>query len=159
MGKGVEEAAGYAKLYKAPFNSPAGKALRAMDRAVLMQIMLRYDGKNNGKIAIGKDELKSELSAGDGVRKSIKVLIELGFLRRNKDAKWSSKLSYSRACEYAITFYPDNATGLPATNEWRFKSELIVQRIMDEMMQKSDGAAVKPSSGYFDDDIDDLVPF
>jgi hypothetical protein len=132
-----------------------------MDRAVLMQMILRYDGSNNGKISISKKELKQELSAGDdSVLKSLEVLKGLGFIRKAKDGQWNSSKSKSKATEYTITFYHDHVNNLSPSNDWQNRNIFDVERVFANLKTVKGNEENPVEIKKIDDwDLDSEVPF
>jgi hypothetical protein len=105
-------------------DSPAYLALAPFDRCVLSEILRRFNGYNNGEIAISYEELGSRLRGANNARpnngrlaRSIAKLIDHGFLAEPTPGSWLQR----RAREYRLTFISSGKAPpyRPATNEYR----------------------------------------
>jgi hypothetical protein len=103
----------------AVLNSEAYRQLSTMERAVLIEIILRFNGYNNGAISISYKELahrlnrKNEAPFGPAVAK----LISHGLIDIGMDACWKERM----AREYRLTFVSTTDRAgrqVAATNEY-----------------------------------------
>ena len=110
----------FAGIPHAVIESEAYRHLSAMERAVLVEIVARFSGYNNGEIAISYRELahrlnrKNEAPFGPAIAK----LIGHGLIDIVTEARWKDR----RAREYRLTFVSttDGAGHhVQATNEYR----------------------------------------
>lgn len=86
-------------------------------RAVLVELVSRMRGYNNGKLAVSQRELVSSLRCSP--RKVVRALAELmehGFLDVSVEGKWKERM----ARQYRLTFV--STKNAPATNEYRYWS-------------------------------------
>lgn len=86
-------------------------------RAVLVELVSRMRGYNNGKLALSQRELVSSLRCSP--RKVVRALAELvehGFLDVSVEGKWKERM----ARQYRLTFV--STKNAPATNEYRYWS-------------------------------------
>lgn len=83
-------------------------------RAVLVELVSRMRGYNNGKLAVSQRELVSSLRCSP--RKVVRAIAELmdhGFLDVSVEGKWKERM----ARQYRLTFVSTKTA--PATNEYR----------------------------------------
>jgi hypothetical protein len=125
MGRGKQRADHRADLRGKPFigapaaviYSSAYQALSLCARAILLELLGRFNGYNNGKIAVSYRELADRL--GKTTLKSIgPAIVELhahGFLDVTAEGKWKAR----EARLYRLTFISSGAHGqVQATNEY-----------------------------------------
>jgi hypothetical protein len=94
-------------------NSGAYRELGVHARAILIEIVARMNGYNNGSIAVSYRELCEAI--GCSMRKVVSGIVQLvdhGFLDVATEGKWKERL----AREYRLTFV--NTKGAAATNEY-----------------------------------------
>lgn len=105
-------------------DSPAYLALSPFDRCVLGEILRRFNGYNNGSIALSYEELGDRLRGSNRARpnngrlaRSIVALIDHGLLAEPTPGSWLQR----RAREYRLTFISSGKAPpyRPATNEYR----------------------------------------
>jgi hypothetical protein len=120
--------------------SEAYRHLSPIERAVLVEILARFTGYNNGEIAISYRELahrlnrKNEAPFGPAVAK----LIVHGLIDIATEARWKDR----RAREYRLTFISttDGAgRHVAATNEYR-------SWVLEERISTTDVVAAPPES-------------
>lgn len=99
-------------------DSPAYQALSLYARAVLVEIVRRMDGFNNGKIAISQREIAERLGTSNfrAIGKAIAELMQHGFLEVSAEGEWAQR----KAREYRLTFVSTQKGHLiiPATNDY-----------------------------------------
>lgn len=140
-------------------NSAAYTQLCPMERSILVEIVAKLNGFNNGKIAISYRELASRLNRKNEAPfgPAIAKLIAHGFLEIMADARWKDR----RAREYRLTFVnTTDAAGrfVPATNDylgWRPEADSCAT---DAVVGKTESAttSVAGRSGFATNVI---VPF
>lgn len=105
-------------------DTPAYLSLSPFERAVHGEILRRFNGYNNGSIAITYGEIGERLKGRNTARpnngriaRAIATLVEHGLITEPTPASWLQR----RAREYRLT-YISSGKGppfSPATNEWR----------------------------------------
>lgn len=98
-------------------NSPAYRHLSLWARAILVELVARMNGYNNGKIAISITEICEALGNSNRGKasKAIAELMEHGFIDVTMQADWKERL----AREYRLTFVTTAYPPFGATNEYR----------------------------------------
>lgn len=97
--------------------SPAYRDLSLWARAILVELVARMNGYNNGSIAISVTEVCAALgnsNRGKAAR-AIAELMEHGFIDLSVQADWKHK----KAREYRLTFVTTEYAPFGATNEYR----------------------------------------
>lgn len=94
--------------------------LTPMERAILVEIVRVFDGRNNGRITLSYKQLAARLGRKNEApfSRAIGRLISHGFLELSVEAVWQER----RAREYRLTFAnTSDRIGRPiaATNEYR----------------------------------------
>lgn len=106
-------------------HSPAWLALRAVEKAIFVQIWqrLNHNGENNGFIGVGHEQLAKECHIKrDTAAKAIQRLIDIGFIECVTKGSFNFKKKH--VSEYRLTFYKCFATGALPLDKWRhFKPE------------------------------------
>lgn len=83
-------------------NSAAFKALRPVERCVLIEVCKRYNGTNNGSIHVSNRELGDELHVSKTTAgRALKRLVHIGFLEITVKGSFSQKIN--QATEYRLT--------------------------------------------------------
>jgi hypothetical protein len=96
-------------------NSEAYLALTCPARCLLVELFKLYNGKNNGKIAMGMREAAARIHGGkDTAHSRFDELCAKGFIKLAKSGWFSSK--GSRASEWTITCADHD--GEPATHDY-----------------------------------------
>jgi hypothetical protein len=110
----------YFALHHFMLKTDAWMALSAPARAVYIQIGIRYDGFNNGKIALSvRDAARECCVAINTASRALKELVDLGFIEETRHGGPSRKTRI--ASEWRMTAYKCDLTG-------NFKSVLFMQR-------------------------------
>jgi hypothetical protein len=110
----------YFALHHYMLKTDAWRALSAPARVVYLQIGLRYDGFNNGRIAMSVRDAASECGlAKDTANRAFKELVDLGFIEETRHGGLSRKTRI--ASEWRMTAFKCDLTGA-------FKSVLFMQR-------------------------------
>jgi hypothetical protein len=114
----------YFQLHHSMLKSDAWKALTAPSRAVYIQLGLRYNGSNNGKIPCSAREAANECRLNkDTASRAFKELIELGFIDETRHGSLSRKTRI--ASEWRLTAFRCDLTGEAAPlSETRDSQEL-----------------------------------
>lgn len=93
-------------LHNWVFDSPAYRSLKPGPRAVLWELIRRYNGSNNGRIAYGARDMARALSVTD--RQTIatyeRELEAKGFIKAVRRGGFSVKVSDRRVTEWALTW-------------------------------------------------------
>jgi hypothetical protein len=98
----------FVQLFKYMLRSPAWLSLSTVARAAYVQLALRYDGVNNGMIALSVRVLAEELGCGkDTASRALIELEDAGFIETLKIGSFSSRM----ASEYRLTTFRCDATG------------------------------------------------
>jgi len=88
------------------FDCPAYRSLKPGPRAVLWELIRRYNGTNNGRIAYGARDMARAVNVAD--RQTIaayeRELEEKGFIRACRRGGFSVKVSDRRVTEWALTW-------------------------------------------------------
>jgi hypothetical protein len=111
MGKpSAEKKDRYFGLHHYMLKTDAWKALSAAARAVYIQIGLRYDGFNNGRISFSVRDAASECGlAKDTASRAFKELGDLGFIEETRHGSLSRKTRI--ASEWRLTAFKCDLTG------------------------------------------------
>ena len=89
-------------------DSPGYRAASPAARAVFIEALRLYDGKNNGSLALSVRLIADQANISkDTASRAIAELINCGLLRRTKSSSFSQK---KLAAEYRITFLICNLT-------------------------------------------------
>jgi hypothetical protein len=109
----------FLKLEKWIFQHPAFRALRPNARALLLELISRHNGRNNGAIGLGEREAAAALQLTDrgAVRRAFSELQERGFIVCTRRGGFNRKAGPNRASEWRLTFEP-TPDGQPATKEF-----------------------------------------
>ena len=95
----------YVKLDYVMLDCPAGKSLKPGELAILVRIMQRYNGGNNGRIAFScRDAASLARVSKDTAAKHIRELCEKGYLRVKTRSAFNR--NGRRAAEYVLTMFP-----------------------------------------------------
>ena len=104
----------YFQLHHSMLKSDAWRALTAPARAVYIQLGLRYNGSNNGKIPCSAREAASECNlARNTILRAFKELISLGFVEETRHGSLSRKTRI--ASEWRLTAFRCDLTGRAAS--------------------------------------------
>ena len=104
----------YVKLTYDLLNSSSWQFLNPSSVRVYIEICRRYNGYNNGKIAMSHNDCVAVIKAGkQTVNRAIKQLVEHGFIKIVKKGYFIGR----QATEYAITDF--QLDGRPPTREWK----------------------------------------
>jgi hypothetical protein len=100
----------YFVLHHYMLETDAWKALSAPARAVYIQIGFRYNGCNNGKIALSVRDAARECGlANNTANRAFKDLVDLGFVEETRHGSLSRKTRF--ASEWRMTAYQCDLTG------------------------------------------------
>ncbi|ESQ75974.1 helix-turn-helix domain-containing protein [Asticcacaulis sp. AC402] len=98
--------------------SEAWRELGASARVVLIQLMSRYRGQNNGTLGASVDALADECRlAPNTVSAALRRLIEVGFIERTREASFGCKMRL--AAEYRLTWIKCDKTGKAPSNGFK----------------------------------------
>lgn len=110
--------AGFIGLPIVVHKSEAYRSLSPFDRAVLTEIIAKFNGYNNGEIAVSHRQIADALGNSNyrKISKSIATLIERGLIDVSTEAVWKQRL----AREYRLTFitWKKPPQTRPASNEY-----------------------------------------
>lgn len=128
-------------------DSAAYQALSLYARAVLVEIVRRMDGFNNGKIAISQREIAARLGTSNfrAIGKAIAELMQHGFLEVSAEGEWAQR----KAREYLLTFVSTQKGHLiiPATNDylhWAPTQKSGADDVSAEMPKSADDVSARP---------------
>lgn len=109
------------------FECPAFRALQVGPRALLLELIRKFNGSNNGQIGFGTREAGPRLNVGkDTVNNYFHALEDAGFIVRQHPGGFNMKdKAARRASEWRLTWHP--SAGQLATKEFMKKS--TVQKI------------------------------
>jgi Helix-turn-helix domain len=109
------------KLQHYVIKSETWLALTAGARAIYVQIGSRYDGKNNGKLAMSVRTAAKECRLDkDAANRAFKSLVEMGFIEETRHGSLSRKTRI--ASEWRLTAFKCDLTGAPASNSFLHRS-------------------------------------
>lgn len=98
------------------YKSEAWKSLSTNAKCVWLEIVFRFNGKNNGEIPLSCREAASVCHIGKGTAKRcFDDLIERGLIKVTEESNFNYKMKRSR--RWALTHKPYN--NKMASNEWR----------------------------------------
>ena len=84
---------------------PAGQSLKPGELAILIRIMQRYHGENNGRIAMSNRDAALLANVNkDTASRHLRSLCEKGFIRVKK--KSAFRRNGRKATEYSLTMFP-----------------------------------------------------
>lgn len=114
--KGRSKSAGkFVMLSEYVLRSEAYRHLSVYGRALLVEFIRKYDGTNNGFIALSVRDAQELLGCSDRpTRKALKELQDKGFVTIRKKGAYSRKVPH--ATEWALTEHPIGQT--PATKDF-----------------------------------------
>jgi hypothetical protein len=107
----------FVQLHKFMLATSAWLHLSCIARSAYIQIAVRYDGINNGSLAVGVRTLAGELGCSKAT--AARALIELedaGFIETTKLASFQVK--DRKACEYRLTMYRCDISGHPPSKRF-----------------------------------------
>lgn len=100
--------------------SPAYRSLSPVSRALLVELVRLYNGKNNGMLAVSERDAASICNVSRiTIRKGFAQLIEVGILEISRNSYFNVKSGDKRCREYALTWLFNFAERKPASNAWR----------------------------------------
>lgn len=122
-GRSADKSEQYIKISHALLSHHNFRMLNGTSVKVLLEICLRHNGFNNGKIAVSASELMRLLSIGkETALRSLRELELLGFIRKTAAGYFTNR----KASEYEVTFFPD--VNGRTTNLWGQKPHLKESR-------------------------------
>jgi hypothetical protein len=93
-------------------NSNAWRSLSPVERCAYLEILGRYNGRNNGRLAMSGRVLARELRiARATATRALGALRERGFLEVVRSSSFACKIK--RAAEYRATYFRCDVTGSP----------------------------------------------
>ena len=94
----------FVMLYHDMIESSAWESLNGNARALYIHIAARYNGKNNGRISFSAREAAQALNASKATAaRTIKTLIDRGFITVAKRSGFNLKRGQDHATEYRLT--------------------------------------------------------
>ena len=104
----------HVQLHYYLLRSDAWRGLSGNSVRVYLELYMRFNGTNNGKLFIGMDRIASNLGMSKStVCKAFKELEEKGWIAKVKNGKWIR----GQASEWRLT--TKSMKNIPATNEWK----------------------------------------
>lgn len=135
----------FVKLDYGMLDCPAGKSLRPGELAILVRMMQRYHGENNGRIAFScRDAARLAHVGKDTAAKHIRALCRKGFVRVKKQGAFNR--NGSRATEYILTMFPTRK-GHPASRDFQNWQPPEKPKPKNKSSYKSKDAG-EPKSGH-----------
>ena len=105
----------FVQLYRNVKRSQAYHSLSVYARALLVELIDRHNGCNNGMIGLGVREAKYELGCSQGrVSRAMRELDDAGLARPTKIGAWRGR----RATEWRLMFLRCDKTQEPAVTQW-----------------------------------------
>ena len=107
--KGRSQNEPFVCLHRGITSSTAWKSLKVESRALLLEIWIRHNGKNNGRIALGHHQAREALRIGSRkVTAAFKELQNKGFIIMRLEASfdWKTGAGEGRATEWELTAEP-----------------------------------------------------
>lgn len=96
---------------------PAGQSLKPGELAILVRVMQRYHGENNGRISLSsRDAGKLSNVSKDTAAKHIRSLCDKGFMRVKTPSSFGR--NGRKATEYYLTMFPMKK-GNPAPRDFQ----------------------------------------
>lgn len=106
----------YTRLYRWMTHSPAWRSLKPVERCVYFELAERFNGSNNGRIAMSQRELGERVGCGKAtVHRSLLTLIERGFIVQTRRGSFRTKGNHE-ASEWRLTEHPTD--GAASTKEF-----------------------------------------
>ena len=97
--------------------SPSWAALTPIERAAYIELKWKYDGTNNGRIALGCRELAALINMGrDTADRALSGLVEKGFIAKAKASGFNVK--HRASTEWRLTEYACDVTGELPTKDF-----------------------------------------
>lgn len=113
----------FVKLDHVLLASNAFRALSCAGRALIVELAMLYNGKNNGSIYLSVDDARDRLGFSDhnAAKKAFNELQALGFIEKTREAYFGVKAGEaSRARCWRLTWLPGPRRG-PASCEFKIK--------------------------------------
>jgi hypothetical protein len=108
----------YARIFHSMMDTPAWQSLSCVERALYLELLRRYNGRNNGFIPYSVWEGKKHLHVGQmAIWRAFQGLIERGFIEVMIKGGFSRKRRH--ATEYRLTEFACDRTNTPATHRYR----------------------------------------
>lgn len=121
--KGKNSFEPFVRLHRGVTRSSAWKSLSCEARSLLIEILARHNGTNNGGISYSHREGRQALRIGNGkVQQAFQELQDKGFLiaRVRGSFEWKLGAGQGRATEWEITTEPCDGKPAKATyRQWR----------------------------------------
>jgi hypothetical protein len=117
--------------------SPAWRSLSSVERCSFLEVLYRYNGHNNGRIAISARILAAEVHISrTTATRALSRLCGCGFLEVIRPGSFSCK--FKRAAEYRVTHLRCDATGVVPSKAF------LRWRQVDAALDKTFGSAYLP---------------
>jgi hypothetical protein len=96
----------FARMPYRILESSAYRSLTPNARALLIEILMMFNGKNNGSIILSQADALDRIGLSDpvSVKTAFESLLDVGFIRMSKDAHFVMKAGDRRAREWTITW-------------------------------------------------------
>ena len=92
--------------------SPAWQSLSLAGRCVFLELLLIYNGSNNGRIALSARTLEKRLPISRATAtRALRDLVDRGFIEATRPGGFNLKSGQRRATEWRLTMYQCNLTG------------------------------------------------
>jgi hypothetical protein len=139
---GRNEGEAYAPLSYPLLQSPAWRSLSGAAVKVWLELRTRFNGGNNGKLTLSRDEAAACLGIGKAtVGRALVELEAKGFVVLKRRGNWYGRL----ASEWAVT--DKGIDGAPPTNAWRqWQPSRTVRASVHSRSEKTEiGSVADPS--------------
>ena len=123
--KGRSKHGGFVKIDSYIFRSEAWKEMTPREVMIWLLLCSRYNGRNNGRIGLSiRDAAKQGKMSQGTASKSIKKLIELGFIKKTFEGSFSQKQNF--ASEFALTHQKvGDASATKEFASWKPKKKMV----------------------------------
>ena len=121
-GQGKGSGPNFSMLFHYIKRSTSYHSLSPVARALLIEIMDRYNGYNNGFIALGRREIEYELGCGAATAcRAMREVDDADLARPTKVGAWRGR----QATEWRITWKLCNKTGQLPRNQWQERKPYV----------------------------------
>ena len=142
----------FVQLFYFVMDSPAYIALRPGPRALLLEMIRRYNGANNGRIGMGHRDAQRLLGIADRTTMAgyFKALEDHGFIRMTKDSGFNMKLADERtAREWELTMFQVGTSPAARTFErWQPPVEARASRVGKSDQTRAENPTVVPFANH-----------
>jgi len=92
------------RIYQHELESDAWRSLNCVERCLYLELLARFNGQNNGEIALSVRDAAEALGVGkDTVKKPFETLLDRGFIKLITDSDFNLKTKGGKAREFELT--------------------------------------------------------